>query len=64
MLSYYPPSHSSGTQHDDGFDSIEKDVCEYSKLGDILLCDDLNARTSNNDDLITYDCSKYLPDSN
>ena len=64
-LVYYPPPHSSGVQHDDFFYSIEKDVCEYSKLGDILMCGDLNARTSNNDDFITNDCSKYLPcDSN
>ena len=64
-LVYYPPPHSSGVQHDDIFDSIEKDVCEYSKLGDILMWGDFNARTSNNDDFITNDCSKYLPcDSN
>ena len=51
-------------------ESIENDIIEYSKKGDIVLCGDLNARTNSENDFISNDekdntplFEDYVPDS-
>lgn len=60
---YIPPVNSSYyIKHEcDILQSIEKDIILYKQSGDILLCGDLNARTSNEADTIVGDDSLYLP---
>lgn len=60
---YYPPSPSSYTKklENDILDGIEKDLSSYSKLGDVLICGDLNARVGTLPDYIAQDDHKFLP---
>ena len=63
---YNPPAVSTYSQNQelDIIQCIEKDVHEYMKYGDILLCGDFNSRVSNEDDFIDDDSNQFLPVSN
>ena len=62
-LIYYPPGGSVYTQRldQDILDCVEKDICNYQKIGSILLCGDFNARVGTNPDFIPQDCNRYTP---
>ena len=45
----------------DPLELIEEDIIEYSKLGNILLVGDLNARTSDAPDYIANDSDNFIP---
>ena len=40
---------------------IEKDIILYQQKGDVLLCSDMNARTSNEAGFVNGDDAMYLP---
>ena len=55
-LAYCNPTSSSFTPPEgDIFELIENKVAEYSKLGDILICGDFNARTNIDSDYCSFD---------
>ncbi|CAG2184913.1 unnamed protein product [Mytilus edulis] len=60
---YNPPVTSKYTQElsSDVFDCIEKDILQYKKMGEILLCGDFNARIGSENDFIVNDDSKFTP---
>lgn len=63
MCFIYAPANSTFTRHlpCDKLELIEKDLSYYKEKGDVLICDDFNARTADKLDVITDDTSKYLP---
>ena len=60
---YFPPSESSYTKRFEIelFETIEKDMVNYQRSGDILICGDFNARVGSFPDFITQDDSNFLP---
>ena len=62
-VTYNPPISSKYTQElkHDVLDCIEKDITHYNKLGNSLLCGDVNARISCENDFILNDESKFAP---
>lgn len=60
---YDPPPNStySSRQLSDPLELIEEDIIQYSKLGNILLVGDLNARTSDAPDYICNDSDRFIP---
>jgi len=55
-LAYCNPSSSSFTPPEgDIFELIENKVAEYSKLGDVLICGDFNARTNTDPDYCLFE---------
>lgn len=63
VLAYLPPSNSSYTKKLDVdlIELIEKDISCFKQKGDVLICGDLNARTSTETDFIVNDSSFHLP---
>ena len=53
-------SYSQGLDYDI-LDCVEKEMMLYMSQGDVLLCGDLNARTSCENDFILRDSSKFIP---
>ncbi len=45
----------------DIFHQLDRDIVQYSSLGDIMLLGDFNGRTGSSDDFIRNDRSKDLP---
>ena len=60
---YNPPPSStySVRQHIGPLEKIEEDIIKYSKIGDIMLMGDINARTSNAPDYICGDSDIAIP---
>ena len=60
---YDPPSTSSYTRglNYNIFECLEKELIPYSKLGEILICGDFNARTANILDFIPFDSNTNVP---
>ena len=57
---HVPPVNSTYTaKHRDQFDNLETDITSFAALGNIVLCGDFNARTSNFSDNIDNDNEKY-----
>ena len=61
-VSYIPPAGSKVIRNDDIdlFEQLEIDIIKYKNLGVVYLTGDLNSRTSNEPDFLTYD--RYLDD--
>jgi hypothetical protein len=60
---YNPPatsSYSIGLDYNI-LECLEKDMLFYNNSGDVLLCGDFNARTSNCNDFISNDDNMYIP---
>ena len=50
---HIPPENSSYTvKNGDDFDTLINDICKYSSSGDLMLCEDFNARTASDPDFI------------
>ena len=60
---YLPPSGSSIFRwyNVDACDMLELDIARYSKLGNIVVCGDLNARVGNLDDFVINDDKGHIP---
>ncbi len=59
---YIPPKNSNFLKDGDSMlEDIEKDIQQFSAMGNILMCGDFNARVSNECDYIEFDSSKHLP---
>ena len=60
---YFPPTVSSYTKslEENIFDCLEKDIANFSRDSDILICGDFNARIGTCPDYILQDDSKFVP---
>ncbi len=60
---YLPPSGSSIFRwyNVDVCEMLELDVIRYSKMGDIIICGDLNARVGNLNDFVINDDNSHIP---
>ena len=57
---HVPPVNSTYTaKHGDQLDNLETDITSFAALGNIVLCGDFNAKTSNFSDNIDNDSEKY-----
>jgi exonuclease III len=55
-----PPGTSYTARREDIFDICEKDIAEYSKLGECFVCGDFNSRTSTSPDYVNFDNTKHI----
>ena len=62
-FSYLPPEISTFSQkhENDILDTLEEDLRCFCNLGEVVLLGDLNARTSNDCEIIENDSDKFLP---
>ena len=62
-LIYNPPTLSSYTRNldKDILECVEKDISHYNSLGNVILCGDINARVSSEQDFILQDNNSFIP---
>ena len=62
-VAYIPPSDSQylASRGVDILEQIQNSISKYSKLGQVVLTGDLNARTGHDVDFVTEDSDKSLP---